>query len=142
MSLDHGFQPHLEADLATDVAKHQPTVLLVEDDENTLFAMNELLTREGYLVLTAASGHDAIGMFQQPLSPIDLVLLDMRLPDVEGVALGSRIRELRPMLPILAFSGKADPEEVATLVKLGAVCYLRKPIGADELLLAIEKALA
>ena len=66
----------------------------------------------------------------------------MRLPDVEGVALGSRIRELRPLLPILAFSGKADPEEVATLVKLGAVCYLRKPIGADELLLAIEKALA
>jgi CheY-like chemotaxis protein len=55
-----------------DVGKHRRTVLLVEDDENTLFAMTELLTREGYLVLTAASGHDAIGMLKQPLSPIDL----------------------------------------------------------------------
>jgi DNA-binding response OmpR family regulator len=110
MSAHSGLQPHLEANPATDVAKRQRTVLLVEDDENTLFAMNELLTREGYLVLTAASGHDAIGMLKQPLSPIDLVLLDTRLPDVEGVALGSRIRELRLVLPILPFSGEADPE--------------------------------
>jgi DNA-binding NtrC family response regulator len=142
MSAHTGLQPHLEANPVTDVAKHQRTVLLVEDDENTLFAMNELLTRQGYLVLTAASGHDAIGMLKQPLSPIDLVLLDMRLPDVEGVALGSRMRELRPVLPILAISGEADPEEVAALERLGAVRYLRKPIGADELLLGIEKALA
>jgi DNA-binding NtrC family response regulator len=52
------------------------------------------------------------------------------------------MRELRPVLPILAFSGEADPEEVAALERFGAVRYLQKPIGADELLLAIDKALA
>jgi DNA-binding response OmpR family regulator len=83
------------------VAEHQRTVLLVKDDEDTLFAMDKLLTREGYLMLTAESGHDAIGMLEQPLSPIDVVLLDVHLPDLEGTALGARMRELKPALPIL-----------------------------------------
>ena len=124
------------------MSRHQPTVLLVEDDENTLFAMDRILTGRGYMVLTAMSGHDAIGMLKQPLSPINVVLLDVRLPDVEGTVLGARMRELKPALPILIYSGEAAPEEVAEIEKLGAACYLRKPIGADELLMAVEKALA
>jgi DNA-binding response OmpR family regulator len=87
MGSDLGFQPLLEASSGTGVAEHQPTILLIEDDENTLFAMDKLLTRAGYLVLTAGSGHDAIGMLEQPLSPIDVVLLDVHLPDVDGPAL-------------------------------------------------------
>src|SRR6516165_10141796 len=92
-----------------------PTVLLVEDDENTLFAMNKLFLRRGYLVLTAKTGHDAIGMLKQPLAPVDLVLLDAHLPDVDGPALVARLRELEPTLPILVCSGEADAEEVGAL---------------------------
>jgi response regulator RpfG family c-di-GMP phosphodiesterase len=73
MAGDLGFQPLPEPNSGTDVAEHQPTVLLVEDDENTLFAMDKLLTHAGYLVLTAGSGHDAIGILEQPLSTIDVV---------------------------------------------------------------------
>jgi DNA-binding NtrC family response regulator len=142
MGADLGFQALLEAPEETDVAEHQPTVLLVEDDEDTLFAMDKLLTRAGYLVLTAGSGHDAIGMVEQPLAPIDVVLLDVHLPDVEGSALGARMRELKPALPIVVCTGQAEPEEVAALVRLGAVQYFRKPVGADELLTAVKTALA
>jgi DNA-binding NtrC family response regulator len=127
--------------METGAEHHQPTVLLIEDDESTLFAVDKLLTREGYLVLTAGNGHDAIGMVEQPLSPIDVVLLDVHLPDVEGTALGARLRELKPKLPILACSGEAEPNEVAALIRLGAVRYLQKPVAADELLTAVETAL-
>jgi DNA-binding NtrC family response regulator len=106
-----------------------------------LFALDKLLTGEGYLVLTAGSGHDAIGMVKQPLSPIDVVLLDVHLPDVEGMALGARMRELKPALPIVVCTGQAEPEEGAALVWLGAVQYFRKPVGADKLLTAVETAL-
>jgi DNA-binding NtrC family response regulator len=121
--------------------EQQPTVLLIEDDENTLFAMDKLLTRAGYLVLTAGSGHDAIGMLEHPLSPIDVVLLDVRLPDVDGPALGARMRELKPAVPILVCSGEAEPEEVDALVRLGTVRYFQKPVGAEQLLTAVESAL-
>jgi DNA-binding response OmpR family regulator len=142
MGDDSEFRPLFEANLCSIEGQHRATVLLVEDDENTLFAMDKLLTREGYLVLTAVTGHDAIGMLNEPLSPIDLVLLDVRLPDVEGTALGARMRELKPALPILACSGEARPEEVLALVQLGSVRYIHKPIGADELLDAVKTALA
>jgi two-component system NtrC family response regulator len=142
MGADPGFQTHVEAHSRTEVAEHQRTVLLVEDDEDTLFAMDKLLTHEGYLVLTAESGHDAIGTLEQPLSPIDVVLLDVHLPDVEGTALGARMRELKPALPIVVCTGEAEPEEVAALIRLGAVRYLRKPLRADELLTAVQRALA
>jgi DNA-binding response OmpR family regulator len=59
----------------------QPTVLLVEDDELVRDAMCNALVRAGYLVQTAATGHDAIYILRTPLSPIDLVLLDIQLPD-------------------------------------------------------------
>jgi two-component system NtrC family response regulator len=141
MGTEIGFQPHSDENSVRCERKHQPTVLLVEDDENALFAMDKILTDQGYMVLTATSGHDAIGMLAQPLSPINVVLLDVRLPDVDGFALGARIRELKPTLPILVFSGEAAPEEVAGIEKMGAVCYLRKPIGTEELLMAVERAL-
>ena len=118
-----------------------PTVLIVEDDDDTRYAMDSVLAREGYLVLTAATGRDAISTLQEPLSPIDVVLLDVHLPDVDGTALCARMRELYPKLPIVVCSGEASAEEVAALVRLGAVRYFRKPVGVDELLSSVEAVL-
>lgn len=103
--------------------------------------MDAVLTREGYLVLTAATGHDAMGIMEQPLSPIDVVLLDVRLPDVDGTALCARIRELYPELPIVVCTGEAQSDEVAALMRLGAVRYFCKPVAVDELLSTVEAAL-
>src|SRR5262245_19272120 len=121
--------------------RYPPTILLVEDDEDTLYSMDAVLTREGYLVLTAATGHDAMGIMEQPLSPIDVVLLDVRLPDVDGTALCARIRELYPELPIVVCTGEAQSDEVAALMRLGAVRYFCKPVAVDELLSTVEAAL-
>jgi DNA-binding response OmpR family regulator len=120
---------------------HQPTILLVEDDEATRDAMMAILVREGYLVLTAESGHDTVSLLKAPLSPIDVVLLDVHLPDVSGIDLCARIRALQPDLPIVVCSGEAEPAEVAKLVELGVHRYFQKPMSLDELLATVEAAL-
>jgi DNA-binding response OmpR family regulator len=120
---------------------HQPTVLLVEDDEPTRLAMTQVLAGEGYLVLTAASGHEASGQLHEPLEPIDVAVLDVQLPDVDGVALCMRLRELSPRLPVIVCSGAAEPAEVARLLELGVRRYFRKPVDPEELLASVEAAL-
>jgi DNA-binding response OmpR family regulator len=133
--------PAGQVGVGTDLAKHQPTVLVVEDNDDTRFALAAVLAHEGYLALTAASGHDAIATLQQPLSPIDVVLLDVHLPDVDGTGLCARLRELYPKLPIVVCTGEADPDEVAELLELGAIRYFQKPVALQELLATVEAAL-
>jgi DNA-binding response OmpR family regulator len=123
------------------VPPHQPTVLLVEDDELVRDAVNRTLVREGYLVLTASTGHDAIGLLRTPSSPIDVVLLDIGLPDVSGADLCARMREYYPRMPVVVCTGAADPDEVAELKALGISRFYSKPIAVHELVMAIRSAL-
>jgi DNA-binding response OmpR family regulator len=121
--------------------EHQPTILVVEDDEISRDGMAMILVREGYLVLTAPSGHDALATLRTPLSPIDVVVLDIHLPDVSGIDLCARIREQHPYLPVVVCTGEADAAEGAQLLSMGVTRYFRKPIGVDELLATVEAAL-
>jgi len=127
--------------IAKGPEKHQPTILVVEDDEATRDVMTRILVSEGYLVLSAATAHDALGLVRTPLSPIDVVLLDVHLPDVSGIDLCARLKESNPKLPIVVCSGEAEPEEIGELVKLGIHRYFRKPLAMDELLAAVEASL-
>ena len=122
-------------------ADHQPTVLVVEDDDLASMSMAATLARESYLVLTAATGHDALGTLRQPLSRIDVVILDVHLPDVSGIDICARLRELYPQLPVIVCTGEATPEEIMQLLRLGARRYFQKPVSPDELLSAVEAAL-
>jgi DNA-binding response OmpR family regulator len=131
--------PELSARAKT--AAHEPTVLLVEDNEPLRNAMAALLVREGYLVLTAATGHDALGVLYQPLSPIDVVLLDICLPDLDGIELCVQTRRLYPKLPIIICTGSTNPSTAAQLLELGAHRYFQKPISPEELLSSVEAAL-
>jgi DNA-binding response OmpR family regulator len=121
--------------------RHQPTVLLVEDDEDLCFAMAALLVHEGYLVLTAACAHDAMSILRSPLSPINVALLDVHLPDASGIDLCARLGEIQPGTPVIICTGEATPEEAAELLRLGAHRYLQKPVSPDELLAVVKAAL-
>ena len=119
----------------------QPTILLVEDDELVRDALTRILVREGYLVLTAPTGHDAIGLLRTPASPIDLVLLDIGLPDVSGTDLCARLRELFPDMPVVVCTGAAGPEDTAELRWLGITRFFAKPISLEELVAGLREAL-
>jgi DNA-binding response OmpR family regulator len=123
-------------------SSHQPTVLLVEDDELVSDALTRILVREGYLVLTAATGHDAIGLLRTPASAIDAVVLDIGLPDVSGADLCARLREFFPDLPVLVCTGAADPDEVRELRNLGITRFFSKPIAIEDLLRGVRAALS
>jgi two-component system KDP operon response regulator KdpE len=125
-----------------DAMGRQPTVLLVEDDELVSDALARTLVREGYLVLTAATGHDAIGLLRTPATPVDVVLLDVGLPDVSGADLAKRLRELFPAMPVVVCTGAAGPEEAEALRRLGVFRYLCKPIEVAELAAALREAVA
>jgi DNA-binding response OmpR family regulator len=122
--------------------QRQPTVLLVEDDELVSDAVTRILVREGYLVLTAATGHDAIGLLRTPATPIDIIVLDIGLPDVSGTDLCARLREFLPNVPVIVCTGAADPEQVRELRSLGITHFFSKPIPIDDLVAGVRRALA
>jgi DNA-binding NtrC family response regulator len=124
-----------------DEGQCQPTVLLVEDDDDFRFAATRLLAGEGYLVLTAATIRDALGVLRAPLSPVDVAVLDVHLPDASGLDLFPLLRRRFPRAPVIVCTGEATPEEAAELVRLGAHRYLRKPVSPFELLAAVEACL-
>jgi DNA-binding response OmpR family regulator len=120
----------------------QPTLLLIEDDELVRDAMTQLFVREGYLVLTAATGHDAMGILRIPETPVDVVLLDVELPDVSGVDLCVRIRQIFPKLPVVVCTGAANPEEIKALRRLGVAHFFSKPVALSDLAAAVRSVYA
>jgi DNA-binding response OmpR family regulator len=118
----------------------QPTVLLVEDDELALDAMTRTLVRQGYLVLSARDGHEAMSLMTRPLQPINVVVLDLNLPDVSGIDLCTRLRELHPRLPVVVCTGNTDPFDAAGLFHLGVRHYFHKPVAMADLLASVADA--
>jgi DNA-binding response OmpR family regulator len=121
--------------------EHQPTVLVVEDEEAVRNLIVQVLSTEGYLVLTAGTAHDALRLLNAPPSPIDVALLDVRLPDGSGVELCSHLRQLYPEMPVIVCTGDVNADEGAELLRLGVHRYFRKPFTVDELLAVVEAAL-
>ncbi len=119
--------------------KHQPTIMVVESDESARDAMTIKLVQEGFLVLPAGSGRDAMNVLRAPLSPIDIMVLDMHLPDVSGIHLFERLSELYATLPVAVWMG--DPHvarDTGHFRNLGMQYYLPKPIEMDRLVTTIR----
>src|SRR5262249_3399466 len=127
-------RPRERTSMAAVASPCQPTVLLIEDDELLLDAMIRTLVRQGYLVLSARSGHEAMNLLYRPLQPITAVVLDLYLPDVSGQDLGARIRELYPSLPVVVCTGSTDPADIARLMHVGVRRWFIKPVAMSDCL--------
>jgi two-component system, OmpR family, KDP operon response regulator KdpE len=113
--------------------------ILVVDDEPTILAtMAPLLRARGYEVLTAMTGHAALEAVERD-SP-DLIVLDLGLPDLDGVVVCSRIRESRST-PIVVLSARGAENDKVRALDAGADDYVTKPFGTEELLARIRVAL-
>ena len=113
-------------------------VLLVEDDREIMAMMNSSLSVEGFLVKTAVSLSEARALLQH--SPPDVVVLDLGLPDGDGLELVQHIRQ-RHALPILIVSARHQEAQKIRLLDAGADDYLTKPFSVGELLARIRVAL-
>jgi signal transduction histidine kinase len=113
-------------------------LLVVDDDVDVLATTALVLRRRGYEVKEANNARDALSRLEDD-PDIDLLLTDMVMPDINGPELARRARALRPTLPIVFFSGYADPESLAG--PLSAIRLLRKPFRPADLSAMIDAAL-
>jgi|SRR3954466_13347914 len=111
-------------------------ILLVEDEEHLLKTMLLNLELEGYEVKTASNGIDALKKFRS--SALDLILLDVMLPEMNGFDVCEEIRKENTNVPILFLTAKGASEDKIRGLKLGADDYLTKPFNLEELLLRIQ----
>jgi DNA-binding NtrC family response regulator len=117
------------------------TVLVVDDERNIQLTLSRALSMEGYAVETASGGREALEKLAA--LPVDVVVMDVRMPDLDGLAVLQKARETRPELPIVIMSGHGSIDTVRSAFKLGAFDYLEKPITEKEkLLVAVKNALA
>jgi two-component system KDP operon response regulator KdpE len=115
-----------------------PRVLIVDDEPAILATMAQLLRARGYEVSTATTGHAALEAVDR--LPPQLVILDLGLPDLDGIEVCRRLREGRAV-PILVLSARGAEQDKVAALDAGADDYVTKPFGADELLARIRVAL-
>ena len=111
-------------------------ILLVEDEINLARGLTYNLEAEGYQVIAAADGNQAVERVQQ--GGFDLVVLDIILPFIDGYGVLEEIRRLYPRLPVIILTAKLEEGDRITGLELGADDYLTKPFHLKELLLRIE----
>jgi DNA-binding NtrC family response regulator len=118
-----------------------PTVLIVDDERNIQVTLSRALSMEGYAVEVASGGREALDKIGA--LPVEVVVMDVRMPDLDGLSVLEKARETRPELPVIIMSGHGSIETVRSAFKLGAFDYLEKPITEKEkLLVAVKNALS
>lgn len=118
------------------------TLLLVEDDLAVLTVGKAMLNHLGYKVLTAKDGYEALAEFDRHHDVISLVLTDITMPRLGGMALAKQLKSRNPNIPIIALTGYPLKDSSKKLLSEGFVDWLPKPLDVDQLATAVAKALA
>ena len=113
-------------------------MLLVDDEENFLVSASKVFRRQGITILTAVSGAMALTVIQN--NPVDVVILDVKMPGMDGMTTLKRIKSEYPDIKVLLLTGHATTESADEGMRYGASGYLVKPVDLDELLYKAENA--
>ena len=114
-------------------------LLAVDADSDFCDALAALGERLGFAVTAVASGAEALAVLRRHRA--DLIALDLVLPDMDGLELLRQLRGITAQIPILVFSGRGPARDIAAAMRCGATDFLRKPFEAEELGVAVHKAL-
>ena len=117
----------------------KPSILIVDDDEVMQQTLSDVLKKKGYEIFSVGSGNGALSIIKKNI--IDLVLLDMRLPDVDGIEVLKKVKELDTEILVIMMTAYSDVQTAVSAMKSGAYHYINKPFELEELKLLIEKGL-
>jgi len=124
-----------------DIVNHN--ILIVDDEVGILSSLSAILNDEGYKTIAVGNGAEAIIKLQE--DRVDLVLLDLCLPDIDGIEVLRKIKEYDPEISVIMISGNATIERAVESTKLGAYDFIEKPLSPpekiDRMLLTIKQAL-
>ena len=117
----------------------KPSILIVDDDDVMRETLSDVLRRSGYEIFLESSGNGSLSVIKKNV--IDLILLDMRLPDVDGLEVLKKIKEFDTEILVIIMTAYSDVQNAVSAMKSGAYHYINKPFELDELKLLIEKGL-
>lgn len=120
--------------------KKSASLLLVDDDPSLLKLLGMRLTSEGFSVLTAASGPEALKTLLR--EKVDLVISDLRMDEMDGMALFSEIQQQQPGMPVIILTAHGSIPDAVWATQQGVFSFLTKPVDRDALYSAIDQALA
>ena len=115
------------------------TILVVDDEESILQSLDGILADEGFEVIAAQSGVKALEKIEEEMP--DLVLLDIWMPDLDGIETLVKIKETHSHLQVVMMSGHGTIETAVRATKLGAYDFIEKPLSLEKVLLCINNAL-
>jgi DNA-binding response OmpR family regulator len=120
---------------------NKETILIVDDEEDILELMRYNLSREGYATHCAVSGEEAYGILQA--EPVDLLVLDLMLPGMDGLELTRRLKSVPQTrdIPIVMVSAKGEEADIVTGLELGADDYITKPFSPRVLVARVRSVL-
>jgi two-component system, OmpR family, response regulator len=107
-------------------------VLVVDDTKNIRMLLTTCLELKGYKVLTAEAGKAAIDILKKEKDSIDIIFLDIRMPEMNGTEVLKIIREMGIVCPVIIMTAYATVKNAVDCTKLGAVAYLQKPFSPDR----------
>lgn len=116
-----------------------PTILAVDDEVTILQSLSGILSDEGFEVLTASNGYEALKIIEEE-SP-DLVLLDIWMPGIDGIETLQEIKRTNPFLQVVIISGHGTIETAVKATKLGAYDFIEKPLSIEKIVVTINNAL-
>jgi two-component system, NtrC family, response regulator HydG len=121
----------------TQVTRGPPHILVVDDEPDICELMRHLLEGDGYTVSTATTAHDALERIIS--QTYELMLTDVTMPEMDGIALCQKVAGVRPGLPIVLLTGRSDIETVTRALRVGVRDFLTKPLDSAALLAAVRR---
>ncbi|NLD98440.1 MAG: response regulator [Fibrobacter sp.] len=118
------------------------SVLIIDDEEAVAKTIKDMLTGFGFTVTTCYSGREAVEIYRMNWKTINIIIIDMVMPDFDGRETFFKMREINPNLSTIISSGFALTKEIELMLKAGANTFLQKPYNQQELVGQIEKILA
>jgi CheY-like chemotaxis protein len=134
-------KPRKEKSEITNIMKGKEMVLLVDDEDVVADVGGEMLRKLSYEVLVARSGKEAIKTYESRWTKIDLVILDMIMPDMNGGEVYDRIKKINPHAKILLSSGYSRDGQAADIMERGCDGFIQKPFSLKVLSESIRKLL-
>ena len=129
----------MEAPLESKAKKG--VILLVDDEETILEVCTMMLQRLGYHVLEAIDGQRAIDIFEKEKDAIDIVLLDMRMPGMNGATVYNRLIQIQPHVKVILFSGFFENQQIRKILKNENVDLIQKPVRLKQMSQKLENML-